>query len=130
MNANSAAHFDQWFLNLFPRETPFVFDKGGYQTLNFVPALITMTLGLMAGENLRSGKTAGEKLNWLLKAGALCLILALITGTTICPVIRSSGRLPGHSTAAPWSCGSLRSSTGSSTSRATKPGPSRSWSSA
>ena len=88
MNANFAASFDQWFLNLFPRETPFVFDKGGYQTLNFVPSLITMTLGLMAGENLRSGKTAGEKLNWLLKAGAICLVFALITGTTICPVIK------------------------------------------
>ncbi|MBM3869117.1 MAG: DUF1624 domain-containing protein, partial [Verrucomicrobia bacterium] len=79
MNANFAAAFDQWFLNLFPREKAFVFNNGGYQTLNFVPALITMILGLMAGENLRSGKTSGEKLNWLLKAGALCLVLALVT---------------------------------------------------
>jgi predicted acyltransferase len=88
MNANFAAGFDQWFLNLFPREKPFVFNNGGYQTLNFVPALITMILGLMAGENLRSGKTSGEKLGWLLKAGALCLVLALVTGTTLCPVIK------------------------------------------
>ncbi len=88
MNANFAAAFDQWFLNLFPREKPFVFNNGGYQTLNFVPALITMILGLMAGENLRANKTAGEKLNWLLKAGALCLVLALVTGTTLCPVIK------------------------------------------
>jgi len=88
MNANFAASFDQWFLNLFPREKPFVFNSGGYQTLNFVPALITMTLGLMAGENLRSEKTSGEKLKWLLQAGGICLVLALITGTTICPVIK------------------------------------------
>ncbi len=88
MGANFAASFDQWFLNLFPREKPFVFNSGGYQTLNFVPALITMILGLMAGENLRSGKTSGEKLKWLLKAGAFCLVLALVTGTTICPVIK------------------------------------------
>jgi predicted acyltransferase len=88
MNANFAASFDQWFLNLFPRETPFVFNNGGYQTLNFVPALITMILGLMAGENLRSEKTSGEKLNWLLKAGGLCLVLALVTGITLCPVIK------------------------------------------
>ena len=88
MNANFAATFDQWFLNLFPREKPFVFNNGGYQTLNFVPALITMILGLMAGENLRSDKTAGEKLRWLIKAGALCLVLALMTGTTLCPVIK------------------------------------------
>jgi heparan-alpha-glucosaminide N-acetyltransferase len=88
MGANFAASFDQWFLNLFPREKLFVFNSGGYQTLNFVPALITMILGLMAGENLRSEKTAGDKLKWLLKAGAICLILALVTGTTICPVIK------------------------------------------
>ncbi len=88
MGANFAASFDQWFLNLFPREKPFVFNNGGYQTLNFVPALITMTLGLMAGENLRSEKTSGAKLNWLLIAGSICLILALVTGTTICPVIK------------------------------------------
>jgi predicted acyltransferase len=88
MNANFAADFDQWFLNVFPREKPFVFNSGGYQTLNFVPALITMILGLMAGENLRANKTAGEKLGWLLKAGALCLVLALVTGTTLCPVIK------------------------------------------
>ena len=88
MGANFAASFDQWFLNLFPREKPFVFNSGGYQTLNFVPALITMILGLMAGENLRSSKTSGEKLKWLLKAGAICLVLALVTGTTICPVIK------------------------------------------
>ncbi|MEY3958797.1 MAG: hypothetical protein RJA37_1400 [Verrucomicrobiota bacterium] len=87
-NANFAASFDQWFLNLFPTETPFVFNSGGYQTLNFVPALITMILGLMAGENLRSEKSSGEKLNWLLKVGAACLVLALVTGTTICPVIK------------------------------------------
>jgi len=88
MGANFAASFDQWFLNLFPREKPFVFNSGGYQTLNFAPALITMILGLMAGENLRSEKTAGEKLKWLLQAGGICLVLALLTGTTICPVIK------------------------------------------
>jgi hypothetical protein len=29
MNANFAASFDQWFLNLFPRETLFVLNHGG-----------------------------------------------------------------------------------------------------
>ena len=88
MNTNFAASFDHWFLNLFPSETPFVFNRGGYQTLNFVPALITMILGLMSGENLRSERAPSEKLYWLLKAGAICLTLALAAGTTICPVIK------------------------------------------
>src|SRR5262245_42886567 len=40
--ANLAAAFDRWFLNLFPRPSPFVSDEGGYQTLNFIPFLATM----------------------------------------------------------------------------------------
>ncbi len=52
-NANLASDFDQWFLNLFPRETPFVFNKGGYTTLNFVPSLATMIFGLLTGRLLR-----------------------------------------------------------------------------
>ena len=41
--------FDQWFLNLFPRQRPFVYNGGGYLTLNFVPSLATMIFGLLAG---------------------------------------------------------------------------------
>ena len=47
-NTNFAAWFDQWFLNLFPREKPFVFNGGGYLTLSFIPTLGTMILGLLA----------------------------------------------------------------------------------
>jgi len=48
-NANFAAFFDLWFLNLFPHEKPFVFSGGGYQTLNFVPSVATMLFGVLAG---------------------------------------------------------------------------------
>ena len=53
-NVHAAAAFDHWFLNLFPRPEPFVFDKEGYSTFNFIPSLATMIFGLMAGELLRS----------------------------------------------------------------------------
>ena len=60
-NANLAAHVDRWFLNLFPRGgKPFIFNKGGYATLNFVPSLATMILGLLAGELIRSRLQAAE----------------------------------------------------------------------
>src|SRR5439155_2403557 len=49
-NANPAAAFDYWLLNLFPRESPFTFQSGGYETLNFIPSLATMLFGLMAGQ--------------------------------------------------------------------------------
>jgi hypothetical protein len=48
-NTNLAWAFDRWFLNLFPREKPFLFNGGGYATLSFIPTLGTMILGLLAG---------------------------------------------------------------------------------
>ena len=47
-NANFGNAFDQWFLNLFPRDKPFVSNDGGYLTLSFIPTLGTMILGLVA----------------------------------------------------------------------------------
>jgi predicted acyltransferase len=52
-NSNLGNAFDQWFLNLFPRVKPFVFNDGGYLTLSFIPTLGTMILGLVAGRWLR-----------------------------------------------------------------------------
>jgi hypothetical protein len=70
-NANFAAMFDLWFLNLFPREAPFTHSAGGDQTLNFVPSLATMIFGLIAGRLLRGELTITGKLNRLLLAGVL-----------------------------------------------------------
>lgn len=56
-NSNLAWAFDTWFLNLFPRQRPFVFNEGGYSTLSFIPMLGTMILGLIAGGVLRSDRT-------------------------------------------------------------------------
>ena len=55
-NSNAAWAFDTWFMNLFPREKPFLFNRGGYSTLSFIPTLGTMLLGLMAGNVLRSAR--------------------------------------------------------------------------
>src|SRR5215217_7448135 len=69
-NTNFANRADQWFLNLFPRETPFVYNRGGYVTLSFVPSLATMIFGLLAGELLRGASPAREKVRGLLVYGA------------------------------------------------------------
>lgn len=87
-NANAAAAFDVWFLNLFPHAEPFVFNKGGYQTLNFVPSVGTMILGLMAGEMLRTSKSKTYKLSWLLSAAVLCLALGWLAGEYLCPLVK------------------------------------------
>ncbi len=86
---NFSAQFDRWFLNLFPRETPFVFNEGGYQTLSFIPTLGTMILGLLAGGVVRSERTARQKLTWLVTAGVAFLAAGWLVGALgLCPVVK------------------------------------------
>jgi predicted acyltransferase len=87
-NANFAFAFDQWFLNLFPTERPYRFNAGGYTTLNFVPSLLTMILGLMVGERLRADGDLRAKLAWMLKVAAACLVLGLLLGWLACPIVK------------------------------------------
>jgi predicted acyltransferase len=88
-NTNLAAYFDVWFLNLFPRPRPFAFSEGGYATLNFVPSLATMILGLMAGELLRRPALAPrQKFLRLALAAAACLLAGSVLGETLCPIVK------------------------------------------
>ncbi|MGH9672400.1 MAG: acyltransferase family protein [Bryobacteraceae bacterium] len=87
-NSNLGSAFDQWFLNLFPRTTPFVANRGGYLTLSFLPTLATMILGLAAGRWLRAAapRMPMEK---LLAAGAIGIAAGLLLHATgICPVVK------------------------------------------
>jgi predicted acyltransferase len=89
-NANFAAAFDRWFLNLFPHPPgqPFMFNEGGYATLSFIPSIATMLLGVLAGELLRSSRDRVEKLRLLVLAGALCGAMGLLLDATICPSVK------------------------------------------
>lgn len=88
-NSNLAWSFDTWFLNLFPRETPFQFNAGGYATLSFIPTLGTMILGLIAGGVLRSGRSDWWKIRWFVAAGALGLVSGWLLGWLgVCPVVK------------------------------------------
>jgi predicted acyltransferase len=88
-NSNLAWAFDTWWLNLFPREKPFLFNAGGYATLSFVPTLATMLLGLMAGRVLQGAGTSSEKLRWLVRAGLVCLAVGVVWGAVgLCPVVK------------------------------------------
>lgn len=88
-NANFASNFDIRFLNLFPRATPFTINPGGYCTLNFIPTLATMILGLFAGEVLRGSRAPLQKVRWFAIAGAIGLALGLILDATgICPSVK------------------------------------------
>jgi len=88
-NANFAAKFDLWFLNLFPREAPFIFNKGGYQTLSFVPSLVTMIFGMIAGRLLRSDLSSGQKVIRLVLAGLVGIgIGAVLHVAGVCPIVK------------------------------------------
>jgi heparan-alpha-glucosaminide N-acetyltransferase len=88
-NSNLAWAFDTWFLNLFPREQPFLFNRGGYATLSFIPTLGTMLLGLIAGGWLRDEIPPARKLNRLLLAGLLFLAAgAALDFAGVCPSVK------------------------------------------
>ena len=59
-NSNLSWAFDVWFLNLFPRESPFRFNGGGWSTLSFIPTLATMMLGLWAGQWLQTSRSTAR----------------------------------------------------------------------
>ena len=77
-NTNAAWAFDVWFLNLFPREQPFQFNRGGYSTLSFIPTLGTMILGLLTGQWLMSAREQTAKLKGLLAGAAALIAIAVL----------------------------------------------------
>jgi heparan-alpha-glucosaminide N-acetyltransferase len=99
LNSNPAAAFDRWFLNLFPRREPFHFRAGGGTTLNFMPSIATMLIGVLVGQWIRSERDERKKVYGLLAAGAVLvaagvtLDLAILPGIestrwTICPIVK------------------------------------------
>jgi heparan-alpha-glucosaminide N-acetyltransferase len=88
-NSNLAWAFDVWFLNLFPRESPFLFNEGGWSTLSFIPTLATMMLGTWCGQWLKTSRSTVEKLKGLIVAGAaLTLSGLLLQWLHICPIVK------------------------------------------
>jgi predicted acyltransferase len=111
-NSNFGAAVDRWFLNLFPQQParrpylafvpglsaavaywfptePFLGNKGGYLTLNFIPSLATMIFGLLAGGLLRSPASTGRKLLVLVLAGGIGLGAGyLLDYANICPLVK------------------------------------------
>ena len=139
-NANPAATFDRWLLNIFPpasdrataqtkvaapkeegintdskevepvapppsgivaqtgaalrrlvtRPEPYVFNGGGYQTLNFIPSFVTMLIGLMTGEFIRreTGNRA-RTFGTLVVAGLVLLTLGWVwQAIGYCPLVK------------------------------------------
>jgi predicted acyltransferase len=88
-NSNAAWAFDTIWMNLFPRESPFIKSNGGYCTLSFIPTLGTMLLGLFAGSWLRTVNDVGSRLLRFIGAIAICMSLALVIDYAgLCPIVK------------------------------------------
>ena len=104
-HTNFAAASDRALLNVFPRNEEewngksFWVNKGGYQTLNFVPSIATMIFGLIAGLILISDYKNSGKLVRLVGFGLLCFagafamdseLIPFATGAewSVCPIVK------------------------------------------
>jgi len=75
----------RWF---FENNERFLFNGGGYQTLNFIPSIGTTLLGILCGQLLLSTAGKGRKFGVLLVGGAVCIALGLAMGEFACPIVK------------------------------------------
>jgi predicted acyltransferase len=88
-NANVGHAVDLRLLNQFPQAEAFVFNRGGYHTINFVPSIATMLFGLMCGELLRLDRAGKQKIKILLIAGMCGLAVGqLLHLACVCPIVK------------------------------------------
>jgi predicted acyltransferase len=87
-NSNLGHAFDVWFLNLFPRTSPFVFNGDGYATLSFIPTLGTMLLGLFSGRWFQESAPKIPLRKFLVAAAVLLAVGLLLHFTGICPIVK------------------------------------------
>ncbi len=104
-NGNFAHFTDVKLLNMFPRPDSgrddgegerdgvdddngqFLYNGGGYQTLNFVPSIATMLLGVLCGQLLLGPWGAWKKVGALILLGGVCFGLSL-AAEMVCPVVK------------------------------------------
>jgi predicted acyltransferase len=106
-NVNLAADFDRWFLNLFPRpeDEPFLYNKEGYVTLNFIPSIATMIFGAAAGQWLRADRPGRTRAAVLLIVGAMGLIVGMVLDESgACPIVKRIWTPSWTIYSASWSC--------------------------
>ncbi len=86
---NPGQAFDSWLLNSRLFQRPGGFTNHAYYTLNFIPSLVTMIGGLLAGHLLKSNRGEKRKITLLLVAGLGSLLLGLsFDWLGVCPIIK------------------------------------------
>lgn len=83
--AGAAAYIRYWW---FSSPEAFEFNRGGYVTLNFVPSMATMLLGVLCGQLLLSDASTGRKLLLLMTWAAVCVALGVLAHHMVCPIVK------------------------------------------
>jgi heparan-alpha-glucosaminide N-acetyltransferase len=88
IGTNPAAVFDRWFLNLFP--SPFSGQSNGLTTLNFIPTIATMILGLFAANTLSSTESPRQRVVHYGSYGVMLVLGGWLLGALgICPIVKA-----------------------------------------
>jgi heparan-alpha-glucosaminide N-acetyltransferase len=94
-NGNFAHAVDVKLLNELPRledkegkPVPFVRNNGGYQTLNFLPSIATMILGVLCGQILQRPVSPWKRVGFLVGLAALCFVLGMAASVWACPIVK------------------------------------------
>jgi heparan-alpha-glucosaminide N-acetyltransferase len=94
-NGNWAHEVDLKLLNKFPlredsqgKQIPFLYNNGGYQTLNFLPSIATMILGVLCGQVLQRPVTPWRRVGLLLGLAIVCYGLGIAAGATAVPIVK------------------------------------------
>jgi predicted acyltransferase len=94
-NGNFAHFQDVKLLNKLPRledkegnPIPFKFNRGGYQTLNFLPSIATMILGVLCGQILQRPLSPWKRVGLLLGLALVCFVLSLAAGAWAVPIVK------------------------------------------
>lgn len=89
-NSNIAWRIDQWFVPWLPGHAGHTGFKDGLATLNFVPSIATMLLGLAAADQLARERPPMAKARTLALAGASLALLGWALGAAgLCPVVKA-----------------------------------------
>ena len=89
-NSNLGWAIDTWFLNLFPRATPFTHSPLGLTTVNFFPTSATMILGVIGAEWMRNEWRQPRRLVILSLAGVVGIAAGVLLGLAgVCPVVKA-----------------------------------------
>lgn len=89
-NTNVATAVDGWLLNRLPRQSPFLFESHGYQTLTLAPTAINMLVGSWAGHAVLgvASPVAQRTRFWI--AGTVGVLAGWWLGTWLCPLVKST----------------------------------------